>query len=92
MRFAIVENEIVTNVAEGLMPLAANWHEIQTDVPVAIGDKFDGQAFYDEKGNMRMSHVQSQIKSQVDQAHLQITDLESAFDALMGGVSVALGL
>ena len=42
MRFAIVENEIVTNVAEGLMPLAANWHEIQTDVPVAIGDKFDG--------------------------------------------------
>lgn len=92
MRFAIVENDIVTNVAEGLMPLEANWHEIQVDVPVAIGDKFDGQVFYDEEGNVRMSYVQNKTQIQVDKAHTQITDLESAFDSLMGGVSIALGL
>ena len=76
MKFAIVENDIVTNVAEGLMPLDANWHEIPIDVPVAIGDTFDGQAFYDENKEMRMSHVQNLSKKLIDSLGVDVDDLE----------------
>lgn len=92
MRFAIVEENKVVNVAEGSYPLTVDWIQIDNGVPVGIDDTYDGQAFYSPEGEMRMSYVQKNTQNQVDQASGQISDLETAFDALMGGVSVALGL
>ena len=62
MKFAIVENDIVTNIAESLMPLEINW--------------YDGQAFYDEEGHVRMSHVQNLSKKLIDKLSIDIDDLE----------------
>jgi hypothetical protein len=71
------------------------WYGIGEDTDEAIVvDGYFGPTyyFYDEEGKLRMSHVQNKTQIQVDKAHTQITDLESAFDSLMGGVSIALGL
>ena len=82
----------VENVAESYIALKANWIQVPANVPVAIGDSYDGTSFYSPSGEMRMSYVNQNIQNQVNQSRDQITDLETAFDALMGGVSVALGL
>lgn len=92
MIFAIVNEGKVVNIAEGNHPLSVDWIQVDNGVPVGIGDTYDGMAFYSPEGQMRMSYVQTKTQNQVDQAHGQISDLETAFDALMGGVSVALGL
>lgn len=82
----------VENVAESYIPLNANWIQVAANVPVAIGDSYDGKSFYSPSGEMRMSYINQNIQDQVNQSRTQIIDLETAFDALMGGVSVALGL
>lgn len=92
MRFAIVQENKVINIAESNYPLTVDWHQIDNGVPVGIGDVYDGQAFYSPEGDIRMSYIQEKTQNQVDQANGQISELETAFDALMGGVSVALGL
>ena len=76
MRFAIVENNIVTNVVEGYIPLETNWYAVPVDVAVSIGDTFDGHAFYDDEGNMRMNHVQSISKKVIDKLGIDVDDLE----------------
>lgn len=76
MRFAIVDNDIVTNIVESLMPLEDNWHEIAVDIPVSIGDTFDGYTFYDDEGNVRMNHVQSLSKKLIDKLGVDVEDLE----------------
>ena len=85
-------HDTVENIAESRMALDVNWIQIPTDLPVSIGDSFDGAMFYSPSGELRMSYVNQNIKNQVNQSNDKITDLETAFDALMGGVSVALGL
>lgn len=55
MKYAIVENGIVSNIAVSNRPLAAGWQAIPTGVPVAIGDTFSGGMFYAPDGSARMS-------------------------------------
>lgn len=92
MRFAIVKDGKVTNIAESNHPLTADWIQIDNGTPVGIDDIYDGNVFFSPELELRMSYIQGITQNQVDQAHSQIGELETAFDALMGGVSVALGL
>ena len=92
MIFAIVNEGKVVNIAESMHPLAPDWIQVENGVGASIGDTYDGMAFYSPEGEMRMNFVNRKTQNQVDQARVQITDLETAFDSLMGGVSIALGL
>ena len=92
MIFAIVNEGKVVNIVESMHPLTSDWIQIDNGVCVSIGDTYDGMVFYNPEGEMRMNFINRKTQDQVDQARVQITDLETAFDALMGGVSVALGL
>lgn len=55
MRFAIVKNGIVVNIAISGHPLTAEWIAISVGCPVEIGDTYSGGVFYAPDGNMRMS-------------------------------------
>lgn len=55
MIFAIIENNIVINIASGHAPLTSNWVLVPTGMPVYIGDTFDGTTFYDQDGNPRLA-------------------------------------
>ena len=85
MNYAIIENGIVVNIAVSVQPLKSNWVAISSGTRVMIGDTYDGDMFYDPDGNVRLS-------PEVTMTQNRVVDLESAFDSLMGGVSVALGL
>lgn len=54
MIYAIVEDEIVVNIAVSNHPLDDNWYLIPTRSNVSIGDAFDGVNFYDQNGKIRM--------------------------------------
>jgi hypothetical protein len=55
MIFAIIENNIVINIASGHRPLTSNWVLVPTGMSVSIGDTFDGATFYDQDGNPRLA-------------------------------------
>ena len=54
--YAIIENGIVTNIVVSNHQVASNWVSIPTGYPIAIGDSYDGYAFYSPEGEMRVSH------------------------------------
>ena len=53
MKYAIIENGVVTNIAVSSRPLAANWAAIPVGCPVAIGDRYEAGVFYSPDGLMR---------------------------------------
>lgn len=65
MNFAIIENNIVTNIAFSNEPLNQNWYLIPTGMLVCIGDTFDGNAFYDPDGNIRLTIESMTVKENV---------------------------
>lgn len=72
MRYAIVENGIVTNIAVSNRPLAGTWHAIPTGCPVDIGDTFDGSLFRSPDGEIRLT-----AEARVMLA--QLSDFETAY-------------
>lgn len=72
MRYAIVENGIVINVAVSNRPLAASWHAIPIGCPVGIGDSFNGSLYRSPNGDIRMT-AEAQMLSN------QLTDFEVAY-------------
>lgn len=55
MIYAVVENEIVTNVVESNIQLNANWIAVPINSPVSIGDKYINGCFYDKDDTMKQS-------------------------------------
>ena len=92
MIYAIIENNTVSNIAESTYALDHNWVIVPFGAHVSIGDSYRNNMFYDSDGNVKFTPEAMEIKSKVDESFAQIADLKTAFDALMGGVSVALGL
>ena len=85
MVYAIVKDKIVENIVESSYAMEDGWIVVPFDSQVSIGDKYEGRIFYGPDGNIRLT-PEAKISTQ------KIQELETAFDALMGGVSVALGL
>lgn len=55
MRYAIVKDGKVINIAVSGHPLAADWVAVPVGCPVCIGDTYSDGVFYAPEGNMRMS-------------------------------------
>ena len=72
MKYAIVENGIVMNIAVSNRPVAANWHAIPTGCPVAIGDSYDGELFRSPAGDVRMT-------AETRMMFAQLKDFETAY-------------
>ena len=85
MVYAVVNNKIVENIVESNYAIKDGWIAVPFGAPVCIGDSYINQVFYDKNGNIRYT-------PEVGISNVRINDLETAFDSLMGGVSVALGL
>lgn len=75
MRYAIIENDIVVNIAISNNKIAANWIAIPTGCPVGIGDSYNDGCFYDVEGNMRKT-------PELDVAMKMIEELEAKNAAL----------
>ena len=71
MIYAILNktHDTVENIAESYIALNTNWVQVPANVPVAIGDSFDGRMFYDAEGKMR-------VTPEVEQAQARIKELE----------------
>ena len=71
MIYAILNttHDTVENIAESFMPLNVNWIQVPANVPVSIGDRFDGTMFYSQEGKMR-------VAPEVEQAQVRIKELE----------------
>ena len=75
MRYAIITDGVVTNV---IILYPGNAADFQTavpcgDVPVAIGDTYDGQDFYREG---------ARVLSPVEQAQKDAEDMQAALELL----------
>ncbi len=55
MKYAVIENGVVTNIAESAYQLETNWEEIPSQMPVMIGDHFADGVYRSPEGEMRMS-------------------------------------
>lgn len=55
MKYAVIEKGVVTNIAESAYQLETNWEEIPPQMPVKIGDHFEGGVYRSPEGEMRMS-------------------------------------
>ena len=55
MKYAIIENGIVVNIAIANRPLSNMWIQIPIRASVSIGDTWDGSMFYDQDGNPRIT-------------------------------------
>lgn len=68
MKYAVIENGVVTNIAESAYQLETNWEEIPPQMPVRIGDHFDNGVYRSPEGEMRMSAELSAALSAYEQA------------------------
>ena len=66
MRYAIIEDGVVVNIAVSNRPLKAGWQAIPTGMPVAIGDTFSGGMFYAPDGSARMSPEMAAANAKIE--------------------------
>ena len=55
MTYAIIENNIVINIAESIYALNENWIAVPSGLYVSIGDSYENNIFYDPNGNLRLT-------------------------------------
>lgn len=75
MRYAIVQDGIVINIAVGNRQMTADWVLIPAGMPVQIGDAYSAGIFYSTDGEIRYTPETAQ--------------LADAFAALIGGIANA---
>lgn len=75
MTYAIVEDGIVTNIADATKPIEPNWYVTPLGSAVAIGDKYQNGCFYAPDGTLRLAPDTEQIAL--------------ALEAMMGGIADA---
>lgn len=75
MNYALIENGVVTNIIWLYSGNAGDFPDAVRcgDVPVAIGDTYDGQDFYREG---------ARVLSPVEQARKDAEDMEAALEVL----------
>lgn len=66
MKYAIVENGEVINIAEGNRAINSKWIPIPVGSSVSIGDTYDGQLFYSPDGRVRMTPEQAYIAEKLE--------------------------
>lgn len=82
MKFAIIENGIVVNIAEGTHALTAKWVPISAGCPVAIGDTYAGGIFYDEEGVERLTPEQRKAAERIAELEEEKKLLSAQIQAL----------
>ena len=91
MIYAVIENELVTNVVESNIQLDANWIAVPINSPVSIGDKYINGCFYDEYDIMKQApelqvatnriaelEAQNQVLAEQNQALTEQNDMLTA--------------
>lgn len=71
MRYAVIENEAVANIASSSMQLAANWAAIPIGMPVAIGDAYSAGCFYAKDGTLRITPEQRAMQTVYEAAYAE---------------------
>lgn len=77
MDYAIIDNNVVVNIAVASAPIDENWIS-RGDKPVNIGDVYDGKDFY-RNG--------SKVLSINEELQMQLADMEMAVNILLGEVT-----
>lgn len=78
MRYAIVENGIVINIAASNIPVEPNWYAIPIGCRVENGDTYDGEIFFDPEGNMRLTPEQEYANKAIAAQATEIENLKIA--------------
>lgn len=55
MKYAIVKNGVVVNIASANRALSADWVQAPIGAGVSIGDRWDGAMFYDASNSPRLT-------------------------------------
>lgn len=76
--------DVVKNITESYIPLNSSWIQIPANMPVCIGDTYDGYAFYDSNGNHRMSYevqvTQERVKELEQENVLKTAQIQALSD------------
>lgn len=66
MKYAILESDVVVNIAASDRALGAGWAAIPTGVPVQIGDTYRTGVFYAPDGTPRLAPETAIVAAQLD--------------------------
>ena len=66
MKYAILEGDVVVNIAASDRALGAGWAAIPTGVPVQIGDRCVSGVFYAPSGAPRLAPETAIVAAQLD--------------------------
>ena len=80
MTYAIVEDGIVANIAEATKPIEPNWIPVQIGARVGIGDTYNGEMFYDQDGNARLTPEQEHANKIITEQATEIESLKVALE------------
>lgn len=73
MKYAIMENGVVKNIARSNRALAANWVQLPADSPVQVGDCRRDGCFYAPDGSMRMTPEMAAAAKQIAALQEELT-------------------
>lgn len=65
MKYAMVEDGVVTNIAEGSRAMARSWVQLPAGSPAAIGDRYAGGCFFAPDGSMRLPPETAETARQI---------------------------
>lgn len=89
MTYAIVENGVVTNIADAINQVEPNWYLIPIGARIGIGDTFNGALFFDPEGNVRFTPEQVEAykviqaqAAEIEQLKTELTTTQEANDML----------
>lgn len=80
MKFAIIEDGVVVNIADSNRALATNWILIPIGSAVSIGDTYDGRLFYAPDGSVRLTPEQAYSANRISELEAQLASYEAAFE------------
>jgi hypothetical protein len=76
MRYAIVENDTVINIAESDVAFDSNWFEIPAGLVIDLNDTYLDGRFYNQEGQVRMTEEMQLLYNYVDELENKNTFLE----------------
>lgn len=85
MRYAIIKDGIVANIAESNKPLTSEWKSIPDGMPVSKGDTYSGGLFKAANGTVRLTPEQQYSDNRIAAIEETVATIKTLLEKLIGG-------